>query len=316
MEVYQTVVNGVTTEHTIITVEDFRSKAVLYNSAPVTVVFTRDAVEQNQETTITALKVDAGTGRIQAQLEDVIDISGGLTDVKVIYDTGLEDCTTTVQRPRVLMPIYQGLSEKQVARMNEGMKNLSWNFISYKQDYEHQANQETQCERTFPIAPNTIGVQCLTPQTGKLTSVFDNMDQYQYSIDGVELTDIPVEVGDGVAANELTGADNPLLRNHPALVDRTLHNYNLEKFYKNVGRELKRYDTPIDNLNEILADYDGQMHTSYPAITPLTKGTKNLSFQLSQNSNQNPDRVRAKTLYFYEHQLRKLEIKNGKAKVL
>ena len=144
--------------------------------------------------------------------------------------------------------------------------------------------------QVIELQPNCYGVTLLTPQTLELLSGFDGCTSYRFALDGKEQSSRDIVCGTDPTAG------------------RQGHNYLLQKYFKNLGQALAKYDA---NFYDYGSPDDKRTHAMYPLVTPFIPRQQTLQVQLFAGSNT----MTGKSLFFVSTHERLLNISNGRVTV-
>jgi hypothetical protein len=258
------------------------------------------------ETFITKVDVDLATSNVLVYLDDTITltISSGtyslavpcltFRDSKITGDlfTGTPvkfTCEWNVDE------LYLEFLQLQLtpSMMQSAMKQMSNLEIPFYDQVLVQKNMPATTVHTevLSLPANTVGMTVLTPQNLTLLSGFDNCTSYRVALNGKELTNQNIKVGN---ANQ---------------VGRQIHNVLLREHLLNVGRQLKKYDAPKFCYDISL---DATTHAMFGVVVPQVPVETVFQIQLFADSNMS-----SKNLFFVHHVERVLKLGGaGKAMIM
>jgi len=279
-----------------------------YAGAPVTLTGI-DANGGNPvrlETFITQVVVDLGTSNVLVYLDDTITLTPAtgtyslavpcltFRDSKMTGDlfTGTAvkfTCAWNVDE------LYLEMLQLQLtpSMMQNAMKQMSNLEIPFYDQVLVQKNIPTTTVHTevLSLPANTVGMTVLTPQNLTLVSGFDNCLSYRVSLNGKELTNQNIKVGN---------ADQ---------VGRQIHNILLREHLMNIGRQLKKYDAPKFCYD---INVEAATHAMYGVVIPQAPVETIFQIQLFADSN-----MTSKNIYFCHHVERVLKLGGaGKAMIV
>lgn len=259
------------------------------------------------ETFISQVDVDPITFDVKVYLEDTISLTAStgtyslavpcvaFRDSKMTGDvfTGTPvkfTCEWTVDE------LYLELLQLQLtpSMMDKAMKQMSNIEIPFYDQLLVQKNMPATTIHTevLSLPANTVGMSVLTPQNLSLVSGFDNCNRYRIALNGKELTNQDIVVGN---ANQ---------------VGRQIHNVLLREHLLNIGMQLKKYDAPkycydVSVPNE-------PTHAMYGVVIPQVPVETIFQIQLFADNN-----MASKNLFFVHHIERVLKLGGaGKAQVM
>ena len=260
------------------------------------------------ETFITQVDVDVATKNVLVYLQDTIDLTatGGtyslavpcltFRDSKVpagsnlFTATGIKfTCDWNVDE------LYLELLQLQLtpSMMQAAMKQMSNIEIPFYDQILVQKNMPSTTVHTevLSLPANTVGMTVLTPQNLTLISGFDNCTSYRIALNGKELTNQSINVGN---------ADQ---------VGRQIHNVLLREHLINIGLQLKKYDAPKFCYD---INVDAATHAMYGVVVPQVPVETIFQIQLFADN-----AMASKNLFFVHHIERVLKLGGaGKAMII
>ena len=259
------------------------------------------------ETFISQIDVDVATKNVLVRLQDTITLTAGggptyslavpcltFRDSKVTGDvftgaTAKFTCDWNVDE------LYLELLQLQLtpSMMQAAMKQMSNLEIPFYDQILVQKNMPSTTVHTevLSLPANTVGMTVLTPQNLTLISGFDNCTSYRVALNGKELTNQDITVGN---------ADQ---------VGRQIHNVLLREHLINIGRQLKKYDAPKFCYD---INVDAATHAMYGVVVPQVPVETIFQIQLFATN-----AMASKNIYFVHHIERVLKLGGaGKAMIV
>lgn len=272
-----------------------------YVGMPVALNYLKGGVAQPQHlTTIKSLEADSANERVKIILHsqpagnNPADVMTQINlklhvgnNVKIAYN---------VQELFVEMHCLQ-LTPQQLQQAQSAMSSLQ---IPYN---EHRLVQKVlnvtgDYSETLQIEPGCAGVAVLTPLNNRIASCIDKARFYRFSIEGRYTTNRDVQIA-------------PLINNGGLSQGRQLHNHLLQKFYGNLGEQLVRFDSPVQDYNhaEDAVGLEEDSHSFYPLVTPIVGNESIVNFQLRC---EGADTMQTKEIFYVAVYPRSLNFKDGR----
>ena len=272
-----------------------------YVGMPVAMNYKKGGVAQAQHlTTIKSLNANGTTSKVEIILHSQPagnNIGDVMTEISLALHVGTGVAIAyNVQELFVEMHCLQ-LSPQQLQQAQSAMSSLQ---IPYN---EHRLVQKVlnvtgDYSETLQIEPGCAGVAVLTPLNNRIASCIDKARFYRFSIEGRYTTNRDVQIA-------------PLINNAGLSQGRQLHNHLLQKFYGNLGEQLVRFDSPVQDYNhaEDAVGLEEDSHSFYPLVTPIVGNESIVNFQLRC---EGADTMQTKEIFYVAVYPRSLNFKDGR----
>ena len=264
-----------------------------YVGAPVRLEYNDGATTQNVYTTITQLKIDSATNKLNIVVADPVAAAGGRTDVTLSYRVraagGVAPQFTVswsvIEANALLHKLL--LPPSQLEKAMKNMRDLELTFTDYDL-LERTLGAGREVSDSITLPPRCMGMAVITPQVGTIISGLDEVSKYRFAIDGKAQYNRDVTVG---------RAD---------IIARSLYNFELKRFFANMGKRLVKYDAEAVNY---VAPNNTDTHAFFPITTPVVNIQQTVNMRLNAEGVTD---IAAKNYYYCRMVIRSMMVKDGR----